>query len=90
MTASLNMMKLIKFVFAITLLYVVTGLADAQKKDNSSPYFVIQISDPQFGFMETDNGTWKETELYEKAVKGINRLKPDFVVITYAVNTWTA
>jgi 3',5'-cyclic AMP phosphodiesterase CpdA len=31
---------------------------------------------------ESDKGFSKETELYEKAVYEINRLKPDFVVIT--------
>lgn len=76
------MMKIFKLILALFLLCTVTELVNAQKKGSPSPYFFIQMSDPQFGFIESGNGTWKETELYEKAVKGINRLKPDFIVIT--------
>lgn len=45
-------------------------------------FFFIQISDPQFGMFEDNKGFDQETELYENAVAQINRLKPDFVVIT--------
>ena len=45
-------------------------------------FFFIQMTDPQFGMFEDNEGFEKETELYEKAVAQINRLKPDFVVIT--------
>jgi serine/threonine-protein phosphatase CPPED1 len=76
------MMKFFKFIIGLILLFSVTEQANAQKRGSSSPYFFIQMSDPQFGFIESENGTWKETELYEKAVKEINRLKPDFIVIT--------
>ena len=34
------------------------------------------------GFVDTGKGFEKETKLYEKAVRSINRLRPDFVVIT--------
>ena len=54
----------------------------AQNKHDSFPYFFIQITDPQFGMFENNNRFEKETELYEKAVVDINRLKPDFVVVT--------
>jgi 3',5'-cyclic AMP phosphodiesterase CpdA len=57
-------------------------MGNAQKKSSSSPFFFIQVTDPQFGFFEANAGFSKETELYEKAVKAINRLNPDFVVIT--------
>lgn len=45
-------------------------------------YFFIQVTDPQFGMFEKNEGFARETELYEKAVTEINRLKPAFVVIT--------
>lgn len=51
-------------------------------KKNNRPYFFIQVTDPQFGMFENNKGFAKETELYEKAVRKINSLKPDFVVIT--------
>jgi 3',5'-cyclic AMP phosphodiesterase CpdA len=47
-----------------------------------TPYFFIQISDTQFGMFTNNREFSKETELYEAAVQKINRLKPDFVIIT--------
>ena len=58
------------------------GTGNAQRKKVASPFFFIQLTDPQFGFIDPGKGFEKETELYEKAVRAINRLKPDFVVIT--------
>ncbi len=58
----------------------VTGFA--QDENNDSPWFFIHLTDPQFGMFENNEGFEKETRLYEKAVAEINRLKPEFVVIT--------
>jgi len=54
----------------------------SQKKSSSAPFTIIQVTDPQFGMYEADKGFSKETELYEKAVEAINKLNPDFVVLT--------
>jgi len=54
----------------------------SQKKSSSAPFTIIQVTDPQFGMYENDKGFSKETELYEKAVEAINKLNPDFVVLT--------
>ncbi|MCU0458227.1 MAG: metallophosphoesterase [Bacteroidales bacterium] len=54
----------------------------SQRESPEIPWFFIQLTDPQFGMFENNNGFEKETYLYEKAVVHINRLKPDFVVIT--------
>lgn len=75
-------MKTSRIIFALFVLLLITGTGNAQKKNSSSPFFFIQVTDPQFGFFESNNGFGKETELYEKAVNAINRLNPDFVVIT--------
>lgn len=72
-------MKLLKLIFVTTLLILTLLPADAQE---SKPWFFIQLTDTQFGMFDSNKGFAKETELYEKAVAGINRLKPDFVVIT--------
>lgn len=58
------------------------NLLNAQVEHEGTPYFFIQLSDTQFGMYEDNTSFEKETELYEKAVIHINRLKPDFVVIT--------
>ena len=59
-----------------------TGSAFEQKKNPESPWFFIQLTDPQFGMFDNNAGFEKETVLYEKAVTKINKLNPDFVVIT--------
>ncbi|WP_242094368.1 metallophosphoesterase [Aestuariivivens sediminicola] len=63
-------------------LLFITFSVIAQQENSTAPYFFIQISDTQFGMFENNKGFEKETELYEETVKHINRLKPDFVVIT--------
>jgi 3',5'-cyclic AMP phosphodiesterase CpdA len=40
------------------------------------------MTDPQFGFIENNKAFAEETALYKKAVEAINRIRPDFVVIT--------
>jgi 3',5'-cyclic AMP phosphodiesterase CpdA len=69
-------------IISLIFLWLLTVTISAQKKNSDNPYFFIQVTDPQFGFIESDRGFDKETELYEKAVAAINRLNPDFVVIT--------
>lgn len=59
-----------------------TVSAFEQKKKPESPWFFIQLTDPQFGMFDNNAGFEKETVLYEKAVTEINKLNPDFVVIT--------
>jgi 3',5'-cyclic AMP phosphodiesterase CpdA len=71
-----------KIISSALLLFLLTGLGRAQKPDTFSPFFIIQITDPQFGMYEANKGLTKETELYRKAVLAINRLSPDFVVFT--------
>jgi len=71
-----------KLSIAVIILFLFNFTASSQEKSNTDPYFIIQVTDPQFGMSEGDKGFAYETELYEKAVQAINRLKPDFVVIT--------
>ncbi len=69
------------FITAISL-FIFIFSSSSQQIGNNDPYFIIQVTDPQFGMNDGDKGFAYETALYEKAVKAINRLKPDFVVIT--------
>jgi len=66
----------------LIILFLAMNLLNAQVEHKGTPYFFIQLSDTQFGMYENNTSFEKETELYEKAVIHINRLKPDFVVIT--------
>lgn len=72
------------FTFLVTL--GLAGKLSAQvKKELSSsgkPFFFIQLSDPQFGFMDSNRSITGEIEAMNKAVKIINRLKPAFIVVT--------
>jgi 3',5'-cyclic AMP phosphodiesterase CpdA len=64
------------------LLFLLLTIGIAGQNPSSAPYFIIQVTDPQFGFIESNNGFTSETELYEKIVAAINRLNPELVVIT--------
>lgn len=54
----------------------------SQEKFNDTPFFFVQITDPQFGFFSDNKDFKKETELYSTAIEKINNLAPSFVVIT--------
>lgn len=64
------------FIFAASLLFSVQAFAQ------SDPFYFIQVSDPQFGMLEANKEFSKETKLMEQAVASINKLDPEFVVIT--------
>jgi serine/threonine-protein phosphatase CPPED1 len=75
-------MKTFRLIAALLILQLVTIPGTSQEKYSATPFFFIQVTDPQFGMYDSDKGFTKETELYEKAVVKINRLHPEFVVIT--------
>ena len=65
--------KIISVVCFLLAVFVSHGIAA-----DSAPFFFLQLSDPQFGFMDNNKSISAETE----AVTAINQLKPPFVVIT--------
>ncbi len=69
---------IIKKIAVLGCLLIWSLLVTGQNKN----FFFIQITDPQFGMYEENTGFARETELYEQTVSHINRLNPDFVVIT--------
>ncbi len=75
-------MGFLKSRYILVLLIFISVAGFAQWESSESPWFFIHITDPQFGMFEDNKGFEKETYLYKKAVEHINRLKPDFVVIT--------
>jgi len=74
--------KLKTAIASLAIIFIVSGTSWAQKNTPAAPWFFIQLTDPQFGMFDNNASFEKETILYEKAVAGINRLIPDFVVIT--------
>lgn len=71
-----------KSLTTLFLICISLGIISAQNRDQSPKYFIIQLTDPQFGYIEANKGFGKETDLYQKAINIINRLNPAFVVIT--------
>lgn len=69
--------KIISVVCFLLAVFVSHGIAA-----DSAPFFFLQLSDPQFGFMDNNKSISAETEVMNKAVTAINQLKPPFVVIT--------
>ena len=69
--------KIISVVCFLLAVFVSHGIAA-----DSAPFFFLQLSDPQFGFIYNNKSISAETEAMNKAVTAINQLKPPFVVIT--------
>jgi 3',5'-cyclic AMP phosphodiesterase CpdA len=69
-------------IFLLLLLVSGSPLLLTAREKAAKPYFFIQLTDPQFGMADKNKSFTRETEWYEKAVREINRLKPEFVVIT--------
>ncbi len=69
-------------IISLLVIYMIAGTAFGQTNISQDPWFFIHLTDPQFGMFEKNEGFEKETLLYEKAIAGVNRLKPDFIVIT--------
>ncbi len=66
----------------LLIVFIFAGSGFTQNKNPEDPWFFLHLTDPQFGMFEKNEGFEKETILYEKAVAEVNRLSPDFVVIT--------
>lgn len=69
--------KIISVVCFLLAVFVSHGIAA-----DSAPFFFLQLSEPQFGFIDNNKSISAETEAMNKAVTAINQLKPPFVVIT--------
>ena len=69
--------KIISVVCFLLAVFVSHGIAA-----DSAPFLFLQLSDPQFGFIDNNKSISAETEAMNKAVTAINQLKPPFVVIT--------
>lgn len=48
----------------------------------SIPWYIIQISDPQLGFIEKNKSMKQEVILLKEAIRKINLIKPEIVIIT--------
>lgn len=68
------------FRFLLIAIFLIASCKSSRIAKDGPPFFFIQLSDPQLGFYP--DSIQKEIALYEKAVEEVNRLKPDFVVIT--------
>lgn len=56
--------------------------ASVPDMEERSPFFFIQFSDPQFGFMDGNKSITAEVEAMKQVIATINRLKPPFVIVT--------
>ena len=57
-------------------------LSAATARAQGEPWFFVQLSDPQLGMFAADSNFVQETANLEFAVATLNRLKPEFVVVT--------
>ena len=68
-----------RIVSAIGAVLLMVGLLRAE---GATPFFFIQLSDPQFGMYAQNADFQHETANFEFAIATTNRLKPAFVVVT--------
>ena len=68
----------------LALICFVAGLGAQTPAPASSvtPFFFLQMSDPQFGMYTSDRDFAQETVNFEMAIATANRLKPAFVIVT--------
>ena len=72
-----------KYVRVSVVLLVVTIAASlALSRQETPPFFFVQMSDPQFGMFTKDKDFAQETLNFELAIATANRWKPAFVVVT--------
>jgi 3',5'-cyclic AMP phosphodiesterase CpdA len=64
------------------LLALAAMLAASPQAPATSPFFFVQMSDPQFGMFTKDADFAQETLNFELALETMNRWRPAFVVVT--------
>lgn len=62
-------------------LVLITCAGCVSVRQDTKPFFFIQMTDPQFGF-HSDKEFVKETVNFEKAIAKANQLHPAFVIVT--------
>ena len=72
-----NLIYLLAIVFGLN-----TLIGCSAVKHLNNEFSIIQMSDPQFGFINNNESFEEETKLFTKAIEAANRLNPDFVVVT--------
>ena len=69
-------------VFAILLAGFLASCRPSPPAPRPSPFFFIQMSDPQFGMFTANEEFSRETANFTRAIEAANRLRPAFVVVT--------
>ena len=69
-------------VMLLVVALAVSAAAAPQPAAPASPFFFVQLTDPQFGMAAANADFAQETASIEFAVATVNRLKPAFVVVT--------
>lgn len=76
------MKQLCKHAVALVIsLFVVGGLI-CRASDTDKEYFLVHLSDPQYGFLDGDKSHQREVSMMDTVVQFVNRTKPPFIVVT--------
>jgi 3',5'-cyclic AMP phosphodiesterase CpdA len=75
------MKRLLSLVVSVVLALLVVA-APAARTSGASPYFFLQLTDPQFGMFTGNADFAQETANFEFAIATANRLRPAFVIVT--------
>lgn len=66
----------------LTICFILIHTWSLASNNDQAPWYIIQISDPQLGFIEKNKSIEQETILLKKAIQKINSLQPEILVIT--------
>lgn len=66
----------------LTICFILIHTWSLASNNDQAPWYIVQISDPQLGFIEKNKSIEQETILLKKAIQKINSLQPEILVIT--------
>ena len=66
----------------LTICFILIHTWSLASNNDQAPWYIVQISDPQLGFIEKNKSIEQETILFKKAIRKINSLQPEILVIT--------
>ena len=64
----------------LTICFILIHTWSLASNNDQAPWYIVQISDPQLGFIEKNKSIEQETILLKKAIQKINSLQPEILL----------
>lgn len=66
----------------LTICFILIHAWSLASNNKQAPWYIVQISDPQLGFIEENKSMEQEIISFQKVIQKINSLQPKILVIT--------